>query len=112
MRAKVAAIRKRVAEGEGSVNSVPLATLQSELNTYLATLKTKLVEVINEDYSDYVGLSGRLANVEGSVVRMRKPLLELRVTGSPKPPNHQAGLGPQKDRPPQEQTAGAQKTNS
>ncbi|GIL63172.1 hypothetical protein Vafri_17283 [Volvox africanus] len=57
---------------------VPLATLQNELSNYLATLKTKLVEVINEDYADYVGLSGRLANVEGSVVRMRKPLLELR----------------------------------
>ncbi|GFR52956.1 hypothetical protein Agub_g15629, partial [Astrephomene gubernaculifera] len=57
---------------------VPLATLQNELNNYLSTLKTKLVEVINEDYADYVGLSGRLANVEGSVVRMRKPLLELR----------------------------------
>lgn len=39
----------------------------------------QLVEVINEDYADYVGLSGRLANVEGSVLRMRKPLLELRV---------------------------------
>ncbi|EFJ51678.1 component of oligomeric golgi complex 2 [Volvox carteri f. nagariensis] len=57
---------------------VPLATLQNELSSYLATLKTKLVEVINEDYADYVGLSGRLANVEGSVVRMRKPLLDLR----------------------------------
>ncbi|KXZ52971.1 hypothetical protein GPECTOR_8g343 [Gonium pectorale] len=57
---------------------VPLATLQNELNSYLATLKTKLVEVINEDYSDYVGLSGRLANVEGAVVRMRRPLIELR----------------------------------
>ncbi|KAG2428415.1 hypothetical protein HXX76_011535 [Chlamydomonas incerta] len=57
---------------------VPLATLQNELSSYLATLKTKLVEVINEDYADYVGLSGRLANVEGAVVRMRKPLLELR----------------------------------
>ncbi|KAG2451026.1 hypothetical protein HYH02_004295 [Chlamydomonas schloesseri] len=57
---------------------VPLATLQNELSSYLATLKTKLVEVINQDYADYVGLSGRLANVEGAVVRMRKPLLELR----------------------------------
>ncbi len=43
----------------------------------------QLVEVINEDYADYVGLSGRLANVEGSVLRMRKPLLELRVRPCP-----------------------------
>lgn len=57
---------------------VPLATLQNELNSYLATLKTKLVEVLNEDYSEYVGLSGRLTNVEGAVARMRKPLVELK----------------------------------
>jgi hypothetical protein len=38
----------------------------------------QLVEVINEDYSDYVSLSSRLVNVEGAVFRMRKPLLELK----------------------------------
>ena len=39
----------------------------------------QLVEVLNEDYSDYVGLAGRLTNVEGAVARMRKPLMELKV---------------------------------
>lgn len=38
------------------------------------------MEVINEDYSDYVSLSGRLVNVDGSVMRMRKPLVELKVS--------------------------------
>ena len=38
-----------------------------------------MVEVINEDYSDYVSLSSKLANVDGAVLRMRKPLLELKV---------------------------------
>lgn len=34
--------------------------------------------MINEDYSDYVSLSSRLVNVEGAVLRMRKPLLDLK----------------------------------
>jgi hypothetical protein len=84
---------------------VPLSTLQTELQNYLATLKSKvraevvlrrcspffhaktfcflgftqMVEVINEDYSDYVSLSSRLTSVDGAVLRMRKPLLELKV---------------------------------
>jgi hypothetical protein len=37
------------------------------------------VEVINEDYGDYVSLSSRLVNVDGSVIRMRRPLLDLKV---------------------------------
>eukprot|EP00798_Chlamydomonas_sp_ICE-L_P020243 gene20243-26994_t len=57
---------------------VPLATLQTELQNYLGVLKTKLVEVINEDYSDYVGLSSRLSNMDGAILRMRKPLMELK----------------------------------
>ncbi|MEW5318940.1 MAG: hypothetical protein WDW38_010122 [Sanguina aurantia] len=57
---------------------VPLSTLQTELNSYLSLLKTKLVEVINEDYSDYVGLAGKLTGVEGAVLRMRRPLGELK----------------------------------
>jgi hypothetical protein len=39
----------------------------------------QLVEVINEDYGDYVSLSSRLVNVDGSVIRMRRPLLDLKV---------------------------------
>jgi hypothetical protein len=34
---------------------------------------------LNEDYSDYVGLSGQLSGLEGAVVRMRQPLLEIQV---------------------------------
>lgn len=39
----------------------------------------QLVEALNEDYSDYVGLSGQLSGLEGAVVRMRQPLLEIKV---------------------------------
>jgi hypothetical protein len=40
----------------------------------------QLVEVINEDYADFVSLSTKLVNVDGAVLRMQKPLLELRVS--------------------------------
>ena len=39
----------------------------------------QLVEVINEDYADFVSLSTQLVNVDGAVARMQKSLSELRV---------------------------------
>lgn len=56
---------------------VPLPTVKAELQQHLVRLKNKLVEALNEDYSDYVGLSGQLSGLEGAVVRMRQPLLEI-----------------------------------
>ncbi|PRW51049.1 conserved oligomeric Golgi complex subunit 2 [Chlorella sorokiniana] len=56
---------------------VPLETLSSELHAHLTALKNKLVEVINEDYNDFVSLSTKLVNVDGSLQRMQAPLLEL-----------------------------------
>ena len=37
----------------------------------------QLVEVINEDYNDFVSLSSRLVNVDGAVLRMQRPLQEV-----------------------------------
>lgn len=37
------------------------------------------MEVINEDYNDFVSLSTKLVNVDGAVVQMQKPLLILKV---------------------------------
>jgi hypothetical protein len=58
---------------------VPLETLSSQLQKYLTVLKGKLVEVINEDYNDFVSLSTKLVNVDGAVTQMQKPLLTLKV---------------------------------
>ncbi|GFH07758.1 uncharacterized protein HaLaN_02607 [Haematococcus lacustris] len=49
-----------------------------EPDACVADLRRFMVEVINEDYSDYVSLSSRLVNVDGAVVRMRKPLCDLK----------------------------------
>lgn len=35
------------------------------------------MEVINEDYNDFVSLSTKLVNVDGAVLRMQKPLQEV-----------------------------------
>jgi len=43
----------------------------------------QLVEVINEDYNDFVSLSTKLVNVDGAVLRMQRP---LQVTPPPLPP--------------------------
>ena len=37
----------------------------------------QLVEVINEDYNDFVSLSTKLVNVDGAVLRMQRPLQEV-----------------------------------
>ena len=62
---------------------VPLDTLSAELEAHLATLKQRLVEVINEDYADFVSLSGKLVNVDGAVLRMHRPLLEIQARAFP-----------------------------
>ena len=37
------------------------------------------MEVINDRYNDFVGLSGTLGGVEGAIVRMANPLTELKM---------------------------------
>jgi len=70
---------------------VPLDALSAELEAHLATLKQRLVEVINEDYADFVSLSGKLVNVDGAVLRMHRPLLEVKAR--PPRPAARPGLG-------------------
>ena len=57
-----------------------MENLSSELDAYLAVLRNRLLEVINEHYADVVSLSSRLVNVDTAVLRMQKPLLEIKVS--------------------------------
>eukprot|EP00891_Asterochloris_glomerata_P006880 jgi/Astpho2/6880/Aster-07879 len=57
---------------------VPLETLKAQLEAYLGVLKAKLVEVINEDYNDFISLSTKLVNVDGAVMRMSRPIIKLK----------------------------------
>ncbi|GAA5898368.1 hypothetical protein JCM8208_006959 [Rhodotorula glutinis] len=58
----------------------PLDDLRSELRTYLATLRTSLVGVINDEYEAFIGLSLGLkhANVAHSLATIRRPVLSIR----------------------------------
>ncbi|KAI8467408.1 MAG: hypothetical protein J3K34DRAFT_481362 [Monoraphidium minutum] len=58
---------------------VPLNIAKSELQAYLVRLKEQMIEVINQDFGDYVGLASRLSCVDGSVVRMKQPLLDIKA---------------------------------
>lgn len=58
---------------------VPLEALSAELQAHLQVLRNKLVEVINEHYGDFVSLSSKLVNVDSAVIRMQKPLMEIKV---------------------------------
>ncbi|GAA5885926.1 hypothetical protein JCM5296_007033 [Sporobolomyces johnsonii] len=57
-----------------------LDELRSELRAYLATLRTSLVGVINEEYEAFIGLSLGLrhANVAASLSTIRRPVLSIR----------------------------------
>ena len=37
------------------------------------------MEVINEDYNDFISLSTKLVNVDGAVMRMSRPVVKLKV---------------------------------
>jgi len=56
---------------------VPLETLNTELNNYLSDINHELVDLLNKDYTDFVNLSAKLVDVDGAVMRMRAPLVEL-----------------------------------
>ncbi|BGP06652.1 hypothetical protein JCM10049v2_002476 [Rhodotorula toruloides] len=58
----------------------PLDDLRSELRGYLATLRTSLVGVINEEYEAFIGLSLGLkhAAVSQSLATIRRPVLSIR----------------------------------
>eukprot|EP00854_Cymbomonas_tetramitiformis_P024130 gene24130-29286_t len=57
---------------------VPLETLRTELDSHLNGLNHELVELINKDYTEFVNLSTKLVDIDGAVVRMRAPLVELK----------------------------------
>ncbi|GAA5969864.1 hypothetical protein JCM11641_008068 [Rhodosporidiobolus odoratus] len=58
----------------------PLEELRSDLRAYLATLRTSLVGVINEEYEAFIGLSLGLkhARISTSLATIRRPVLSIR----------------------------------
>lgn len=55
-----------------------LEDLRTELRTRSRELEKELVELVNRDYADFVGLGGALEGGDGKVVDLKMGLLEFR----------------------------------
>lgn len=48
------------------------------MGLYLKILRSSMIELINEDYADFVNLSSNFVNLESKISRIKDPLVELR----------------------------------
>jgi hypothetical protein len=48
------------------------------LQQHVETIRAHLVDVINADYPQFIGMAERLGAVEGAVVQIQSPLLQLK----------------------------------
>lgn len=58
---------------------IPLERLKVELNSVLKELKTELVELINQDYADFINLSSNLIGLDGLIGELSTPLDKIKV---------------------------------
>lgn len=56
---------------------IPLETLKQRLIEYTEEMRSKLVELVNEDYDEFAALSTKLVNVEAAVTELEKPVLAV-----------------------------------
>ena len=55
-----------------------LETLRDDLGIYLKVLRSAMIELINEDYADFVNLSTNLVGLDKSIQHLEEPLLRYR----------------------------------
>lgn len=60
-----------------SRSHVPLEELRGELRAYLSVLREELVQLINEDYEEFIALGVGLRGEVQRLRRLEQPLLEL-----------------------------------
>jgi hypothetical protein len=65
---------------------------RAETNCCCTPLYLQLVEVLNEDYAEYISLSGKLGSVDGAILRMRQPLMDIQVGGGGSYGDNEAGI--------------------
>lgn len=58
--------------------SATLETFRDDLGIYLKILRSAMIELINEDYADFVNLSSNLVNLDKSINILKDPLVQLR----------------------------------
>lgn len=57
---------------------VPVEELRIQLAAHADALRARLVEVVNEDYDEFVSLSTKLVDVDSAVASLQEPLLEMK----------------------------------
>jgi hypothetical protein len=56
---------------------IPLEELRGELREYLGQLREELVQLINDDYEEFISLGTGLRGEEERLIRLGKPLSQL-----------------------------------
>lgn len=59
-------------------NAATLETIRDDLGVYLKVLRSAMIELINEDYADFVNLSSDLVGLDQSINKIQIPLISLR----------------------------------
>ena len=61
-----------------------LDVLRDDLGIYLKVLRSSMIELINQDYADFVNLSTNLVGLDQGILRIREPLerLDIEITGA------------------------------
>lgn len=59
-------------------NAATLETMRDDLGLYLKVLRSAMIELINEDYADFVNLSSNLVGLDQSIFGIQTPLNALK----------------------------------
>lgn len=59
-------------------NAATLETMRDDLGLYLKVLRSAMIELINEDYADFVNLSSNLVGLDQSIHSIQSPLTGLK----------------------------------
>lgn len=59
-------------------NAATLETMRDDLGIYLKVLRSAMIELINEDYADFVNLSSNLVGLDQSIHSIQSPLVGLK----------------------------------
>merc|ERR1719278_685306 len=62
---------------EQSVRETPLDSLRDDLGIYLKVLRSSMIELINQDYADFVNLSTNLVGLDRGILALQEPLSEF-----------------------------------
>ena len=54
-----------------------LGVLRDDLGIYLKVLRSSMIELINQDYADFVNLSTNLVGLDQGIIKIKSPLVDF-----------------------------------